>query len=79
MLYGPHFSIEKLNNSEFACNVDLIVPKSGGGNTKLNILIALHIKCNNARNSKDGSNQYLINNEQHCLFFYISTLKIKIQ
>lgn len=58
MLYGSHFSIEKLNNSEFAWNVDLIVPKSEGGNTKLNNLIAVHIKCNNSRNRKDGSNEY---------------------
>ena len=58
MLYGSNFSIEKLINREIAWNVDLIVPKSEGSNANLNNLIAVHIKCNNSRNRKGGSNEY---------------------
>ncbi|MGL4647424.1 MAG: HNH endonuclease [Mycoplasmoidaceae bacterium] len=58
MLYGSHFSVEKLNKSDYAWNVDLIIPKIDGGNNKLNNLVAVHIKCNNSRNRKDQSNEY---------------------
>ncbi len=58
MLYGSHFTNEKTKESQFAWNIDLIVPKSEGGSWKLNNMRAVHIKCNKSRNNMDQSREY---------------------
>lgn len=58
MMYGSHYSVEKLRKSDFSWNVDYIIPKSEGGSNKYNNLRAVHIKCNKSRNRLDHSGEY---------------------
>ncbi len=58
MMYGSHYSVEKLRKSEYAWNVDYIIPVSEGGNKKFSNLRAVHIKCNKSKNRLDHSGEY---------------------
>lgn len=58
ILFGSHKSIEKLNKSDYAWNIDIIIPKVDGGNNKISNLHAVHVKCNKSRNRKDYSGEY---------------------
>ncbi len=58
MLYGSHFTNPKTINSEYAWNIDLIIPKKDGGSSKIHNLRAVHIKCNTSKKNQDQSNEY---------------------
>lgn len=58
MLYGSHFTNEATRDSQYAWNIDLIIPKCDGGKVKITNQHAVHIKCNKSKKNVDQSCEY---------------------
>ena len=52
ILYGSHEREETQLNSQYAWNIDHIIPKSKGGTNRIDNLQAVHITCNQNKGNK---------------------------